>query len=403
MSFDFELTNKPVIAILLGAPFTSQNYERIGVPYLKVNFEVVVLDCNPWLRARYDSLFFIEHDYPKIVTITSAANFKNVIRQLKPAYAIDNINDISSRRFIQKTLQLHGTKYVIPVTGRLPAPSRGQRVNEYLEMVVKQPYGFLLKVIRRVLIYIKESRIYEPDIVLLAGRKSLDSYTASAKNILWVASGDYYIYKNIQDRSAYQNMSLPVQGRYALFIDDCIAIATDYILLGSSRPVESESYFILLRQAFDRLERITGMQVVVAAHPHGKDIKNYTSLFGERQVFFDLTGELCMNSDLVLSHVSTGMGFAALWRKPLIILTSESLDKSWLSACIRTLSNYLDCQLLFMESDDQRYEEVLQQSKDMNEEAYKHFIDDFIRSDEVNEVAPWQAFTNFVKQSSDGV
>lgn len=43
----FKFDKKPIIAILLGAPFTEQYYKRIGVPYLKENFEVVVWDCNP--------------------------------------------------------------------------------------------------------------------------------------------------------------------------------------------------------------------------------------------------------------------------------------------------------------------------------------------------------------------
>ena len=91
---------KPIVAILLGAPFTSQNYERTGIPYLKENFEVVVLDCNPWLRVGYSSLSFTKHDYAQIITIASADDFEEATRQLKPASAIDFIGYGSSTRFI---------------------------------------------------------------------------------------------------------------------------------------------------------------------------------------------------------------------------------------------------------------------------------------------------------------
>ena len=236
----------------------------------------------------------------------------------------------------------------------------------------------------------------EPDVALLAGRKSLDAYTSAARTILWIASNDFYIYKNVQEKLALKDLALPVQSRYALFIDGCIALASDYTLLGISPPVESESYHALLRQAFDRLEQTTGLQVIVAAHPNGNDIGGYASLFGERPVYFDMTAELCSQSDLVLAHTSTALSYAALWTKPLIVLTSQTLDKSHLGSAIRETRQLFQCPLLFMESPDAKYASACQQSLKVNAGAYRSYIDSYIATDEVAEEAPWQAFTNFV-------
>lgn len=397
----FKFDKKPTIAILLNAPFTEQNYKRTGVPYLKENFEVVVLDCNPWVRIGYSSLRFTKYDYPNVITISSANDLEEVISQIKPAYAIDCTGLGALTPFIQKTLRMHGTKLVVPNTGTLPVPNIGLRTKDYLIMAVKNPYRFLLKVIAKLSNYINERRVFEPDVALLAGRKALDSYTTKAKKILWIASNDYYTYKSVQDKLGHQNMCLPFQGKYALYIDDCIPLASDYKLLGLTSPVEPDSYYTILRQTFDRMEHITGLQVVVAAHPNGKEINHYTTLFGGRHVIFDITAELCSQSDLVFSHISTGLSYAVLWKKPIIILTSKSLDKSWQGAAIRERSIQLNCPLLFMESDDYEYREVCKRSGDVSLAAYKNYIDNFIRSDEVSEVAPWQAFTNFVKQNEN--
>jgi len=182
-----------------------------------------------------------------------------------------------------------------------------------------------------------------------------------------------------------------------LFIDGCIALASDYTLLGISPPVEPESYHALLRQAFDRLEQTTGLQVVVAAHPNGKEIEGYASLFGERPVYFDMTAELCSQSALVLAHTSTALSYAALWTKPLMILTSQTLDKSHLGSAIRETRQLFQCPLLFMESPDTKYASACKQSREVNAGAYRSYIDNYIANDEVAEDAPWQAFTNFVK------
>ena len=388
--------NKPTVAILLGAPFTSQNYERTGIPYLKENFEVVVLDCNPWLRAGYRGLRFTKHPYPQIVTITSAKEFEEAARNLKPGYAIDFVGYGPSTRFIQKTLRMQGTKYVLQATGTVPIPSITERRKGHLAMAVKNPRKFFARAIGRLSRYLREWRELEPDIALLAGRKSLYAYTSTARSILWIASNDYYTYKNVQDKIARQDLVLPVRSKYALFIDDCIALASDYSLLGISPPVEPEKYHALLRQALDRLEQTTGLPVVVAAHPNGREIEGYASLFGDRPVYFDLTAELCSQSELVLAHASTALSYAALWTKPLIILTSRSLDKSNQGAAIREIHRQFQCPFLFMESTDATYAAACQQSWEVNVGAYRSYIDSYIATDEVVEEAPWQAFTNFV-------
>lgn len=395
-SINYTSDKKPIIAILLGAPFTSQNYERTGVPYLKENFEVVVLDCNAWLRIGYNSLRYMRHDYPRVETISSADDLDEVIGRLKPAYAIDFVG--LETRFIQNILRMHGTQFVVQRTGAFPVPSRSRRMKGHLAMSIKNPRGILLRVIAKISNVLKEWRVPEPDVALLAGRKTLDAYTTRARNILWIASRDYYTYKNVQARSEAQGICLPVHDRYAVFIDDCIALGSDYKLMGLPPPVEPDGYYALLRQAFDRLERITGLQIIVAAHPNGKEIEGYASVFGGRQVHFDITAELCSKSDLVYSHFSTGLSYALLWRKPVIILTSHSLDQSYQGAAIVEWSIQLNCPLLFMESDAHEYEAVYERSREIDVEAYKHYIGNYIRSDEAAEVAPWQAFTNFVKQ-----
>jgi hypothetical protein len=389
---------RPVIAILLGAPFTAQNYDRTGIPYLREHFEVVVLDCNPWLSVGYRSLRFVKHDYPKLVTVSSPDEFEQAVGSLKPAYAIDFIGLGAATRFIQRTLRRHGARFVVQRTGTLSTPSLAQRTRGHLALALRNPRAFLAKALGKLGRYVKESRPLEPDVALLAGRKSLDSYTAKAKTILWIASRDYYTYKRVQESASRGELPVLHPGRYALFIDDCIASASDYTLLAVAAPIAPETYYPLLLEAFDRLERAAGLPVVVAAHPNGREIERYASLFGGRPVFFDATAELCQRSELVFSHASTGLGYAVLWKKPLLVLTSRALDGAYQGAVIREVSRQLDCPLLFMEADDAQYRAACERSARVSAEAYEAYTANFIASAEVAEAAPWQAFTNFVRQ-----
>ncbi len=119
--------NKVLIAILLGAPFTEQNYERTGIPYLKDKFNVVVFDCNSWLRSGFSEVKFIEYDYPHRIKISSAEDFIEAISQIKPNYAIDFLGLGNYTRFIQETIQIYGGKFVVQQTGAVPTPSMKNR------------------------------------------------------------------------------------------------------------------------------------------------------------------------------------------------------------------------------------------------------------------------------------
>ena len=49
---------KPNLVIMLGAPLTQQNFERIGIPILSDFFNVYVFDCLKWLGRSTDDIDF---------------------------------------------------------------------------------------------------------------------------------------------------------------------------------------------------------------------------------------------------------------------------------------------------------------------------------------------------------
>jgi hypothetical protein len=394
MSIAPDPTKKRTIAILLGAPFTRQNFERTGVPYLNQYFDVVVFDLTPWVRVGYHKLQYKRHEYPHVRKIGSAVELEEAIAQFKPIYAIDFVD--TKARVIQKILKSYGTKLVTQRTGSFPPPHRERRFLDYAHALFKSPNAFFRKALDKIYHTMNSRFAQAPDVALLAGKATLDDDTCRAKEVLWIASSDYYSFKRVQSKSASDSASCVRARQQFLFIDDCIAMSSDYKLLGIPLPLEAKKYFALLRDSFDRLERLTGGQVIVAAHPNGREIEGYATFFGERPVHFDLTAELCAISSVVLSHISTAIGFALLWEKPVVILTSRDIDASHHGPTCREWSRQIECPLLFMESDDNTYEKVLKKGNTIALEAYKRYIDSFIRSSDATESAPWQAFSEFV-------
>ncbi|MCT7958214.1 hypothetical protein [Laspinema palackyanum] len=387
--------NKILIALLLGAPFTEQNYERIGIPYLKHKFNVVVLDCNTWLRSGFSELKFSEYDYPYLIKISSAKEFIDVISQIKPNYAIDFLGLGRYTRFIQETLKIYGVKFVVQKTGALPAPSKKNRI---IQGLIKNPKNLIFQLMNKLVMSRKENRPLPPDISLLAGAKTRDYWTNQSKNILWIASRDYYSYKKVNSES--KNNNLLALGDYILFIDDAITVASDIKLLGISPAMKPEDYYNLLLQAFNNIEKLVGLPVVIAAHPSTKSLNQYESFFGDRNVYFGITPELCCHSSLVLSHISTALSYAILWDKPIIILTSKELDRSSWGVEMREWNIQLNCPLLFMEASQKQYTDAYQKSKNIDKNKYKLYINNYIKTDEVVEEEPWEEFSRFIQKNN---
>ena len=116
---------------------------------------------------------------------------------------------------------------------------------------------------------------------------------------------------------------------YVLFLDCGATNHPDYQKLKNFPPYCSdEVYFPLIKSFFDKVEEITGLPVVIALHPRIKNTKSLYAKFGNREVISGKTAQLVKDAKLILNHDSTSMNFAALWAIPMIIITTDQLEKS---------------------------------------------------------------------------
>jgi spore coat polysaccharide biosynthesis predicted glycosyltransferase SpsG len=70
------------------------------------------------------------------------------------------------------------------------------------------------------------------------------------------------------------------------------------------------------------------MPVIIAPHPRTKDSSNLINLYNNRKVSNCSTAELVRGCNIVMSHVSTSINFAVLWKKPLLILSTNEIERS---------------------------------------------------------------------------
>jgi len=152
---------------------------------------------------------------------------------------------------------------------------------------------------------------FYPDYVFAAGKVAAHPFLGKSK-IVKIELREF--------EEIGQNFFIDLPEKYIVFIDQYIPFHPDRILTGII-AVNDASYYQSLFKYFSDLEKATGMEVVVAAHPKSNYPPNF---FGGRKSLTNCTEELISKSSLVLSHFSTAVCHAVKYGKPLIFITSTS-------------------------------------------------------------------------------
>lgn len=135
--------------------------------------------------------------------------------------------------------------------------------------------------------------------------------------IVQINSTDYNTYQNSIDQPRL------IEEKYALFLDEYLPLHPDFALFGI-KTINYEQYYKEINTFFDQVEKQYNLQVVIAAHPKALRYKE-ENFFNGRQVVFGQTASLAKNAEFILAHGSTSCGFAAMYKKPLTILTSQAI------------------------------------------------------------------------------
>ena len=411
------------VALLIGTPLTEQNFERFGIPYLSLYFEVIVLDCLQWIGRDSNSVKCNRVNWGCYITIKTESDFDQAVKTYQPNFAIDFIGQVVASGFsigkVQEILRKDKVIFVVPQIGVLPLTNLAKRIIRFLTgsptikhgsavelqdtvtckkktqtwlnsiLAIKYKINYKLK-------QLIENRKYllNADIRLLAGNKALDFATKKASKIIWIGLNDFHLF----NKAKIENKRVYEKGAFILFIDDALPFASDWNLLNKQPPVTPSKYYPVLRNFFKKIELHYGLPIVIAGHPNSKIDNSYVANVGGRPVYFDKTAALSLESNFVLIHGSTATSFAVLARKPILFLTTRELDESVYGLHVRAMANSLARPLIFM--DEPNNYEFGSSLLDFKESKYRQYELNYLRSEHSNESAAWQAFIKEALQKS---
>ena len=316
---------RKTMMILVGSPLTENIYRRIGAEELAPYFEIVVADCLPWLIPSDRHPAFSEKRSATIRKVDSQKVFEALMQSIAPDFVLDFVGRGPYTRMFQAECCKVKAQYI---THHLAPVPTGASAATPWSSLFSSPAQFALKALRHIGRRLTNKHPDPPDISLLAGRKSANPWVMSARKIVQTATPGYFELQKARldwDTHTTAARDLP-EGGYILFIDDCLTLSFDFHLGHFSHIIDAASYIDLINGFFDRLERLTGLPVVIAAHPNGREYPDYATLFEGRQLYDDRTAWLSCGCVCALTHYSSAINFPVILRKPIALLTFDQLQ-----------------------------------------------------------------------------
>lgn len=368
---------RKTMMILVASPLTENIYRRIGTEELALHFDMVVADCMAWLIPSDRHPAFSEKKSATIRKVDSQKAFAALVQGVAPDFVLDFVGRGPYTRMFQAECRKVKARYI---THHLAPVPTGSSAATPWSSLFSSPAQFALKALRHIGRRLANKHPDPPDVSLLAGRKSANPWVMSARKIVQTATPGYFELKKARlewDTNTAARRDLPEDG-YILFIDDCLALSFDFHLGHFSRIVDARSYFELLRGFFDRLERLTGLPVVIAAHPNGREYPGYEALFKGRQLYDNRTAWLSCGCVCALTHYSSAINFPVILRKPVALLTFDRLHAAPQGRVVEIIASTLQRPILDLSQQAEDGSMLSQLLAPAEEAAYASYEADYI-------------------------
>lgn len=192
--------------------------------------------------------------------------------------------------------------------------------------------------------------------------------------------------------SLQQNENSLIDCSYCVFLDDFLIDHPDF-KMKSYKLFNSADYLTELNHFFNGIEKQTNIKVIIAAHPKSKYAKN---AFYDRKIITHHTRQLVKYSNFVITHMSTSLSFAILYKKPILFISSDLLKRylSYNHLFIKQLAKYLNASYIninidvkvdmnSISVDDTRYEDykyAFLTSKESRNRLSYHIINEHLNN-----------------------
>ncbi len=326
----------PTLIVVSAFKFGQYDYQRFEIDEYKKYVDVEILDISWFIDSALNKGTYVKkYVGDELISIkTGYGLFKQFLkyRKMKKNHKIVFLSLVQP--FNTKTLYYFILLRIFKFTnldlynsGCPAIPEKNKMINRLLKYK-SQPRYLLILFYSMVSIYLyKILRLY-PKYRLVAGDKHYQLFgkplESKGVTILLGSSNDYILYL-IQMHN--EKCNLNKKNRIGVLLDGVAPMfGSDAITLRKKEPFTVKAWYSSMTRFLDSVEKETGANIKVAAHPKSNHSSN-PSYLGHRDVIYDQTVQLISSADFIIARNSASITWGILYKKPIIFVYSDQLSK----------------------------------------------------------------------------
>jgi hypothetical protein len=369
------------IIFITTQPLNQRNLKRFHLlSFLQDNWVVEYWNVqNIFFKKSFFINSFKKYNFVKINYI-SFNNFFFLVKKtisVKNSYYIDWLDNSFLSYILRKIFYRKNNKRILVDSANYP--SYNIKYLNFKILFNQLGFFFFIKSIKFILLIILRKFLdnnfnTKPYIHLVAGKMSrLRSENFYGKDIqIRSHAFDYNIYLRNTSNKKYLDK--------IVFIDQDWPSPFELNIRKGREFVTFEGYWKSLNIFFDYLENKFKKEVVIARHPRAK--KN--TKISDRKIITNFTDQLIKYSYINISHSSNAIQFVLLYKKPLIIISTNELEQNQGTVAYSemfSLAKALDKKILNI---DRFSSADLLKAMKVNNKIYDRYINNYIK--EINSI-----------------
>ena len=352
--------------------FNLRDYKRYGISYLKKSFDIKIYTFNKLHLKNYG-----------IIYLKNISEFKKKIIKDNPNFLVDLMFPSLRSYLVKKISQNLNTKIIKLNLGTYPVYKNNLKKKLINLFNKKKQVGgnLFIKLFNHIMIRLNSSIPYDYYFI--------DSKLNYPKN-----KNSKIIKNHSLDYDIYLKNRKKIKKKHIVFLDSNVIGHSDYNIHSTKSPVNKNKYLNDINNFLYKIEKSFKQNVIIAANPKSK-LGLVKKNFNNRKVFMNKSFELIRDAKLVLTHKSTAVSFVLCLKKPLIFVTSDSLDKTWYGDQIKYQAKLTGSLIININANNQNN---LKDFFKINKNKYKYYINRYIKYPNTKQVYNWDLFTKKLSQ-----
>mgnify|MGYP001337511234 CR=1 FL=1 len=302
-----------------------RNFKRFGIKnWIDHGWKVKVFDITKFKSPefwRHIDGKKISHNFEGLKFFNNIEELLFAVKNLQNKVVFIDLLDFTSRNnIIRKAIHAHG----VIVKLRLGYIPKGLGEKKFLKLLklVRNPISFVTKLISFVKNKINHinSKKFDPDYLVVGGTKSLANIDEKKTSIIKAHNFDYDHF--IEG----EHVKLNKNSNFLVFLDEDAAYHSDYKKLNLKPFVKADNYYPIIDNGLNKIAKSLNLNIKIAAHPRS-NYENKSVKF-KFPTIKNNTFELIRDADVVVGHSSTVIQYALLLKKPIIIVTTDEIQKA---------------------------------------------------------------------------